>query len=115
MNDGTPNEENSAPWSTPIAIPSATAAAIARYGFHPCWTFKTAMSADVTPLTAPTDRSISPRSSTNTTPTEMSPVAVTCRSRLVRLTAERKRPFSSWKMIQMTAIATMTRTETRSP
>ena len=73
------------------------------------------MSADVTPLTAPTDRSISPRSSTYTTPTEMSPVAVICSTRLVRLTAERKRPFCDWKMIQMTAIATMTRTETRSP
>ena len=43
--------------------------------FQPCWTFITAMSADATPLTAPTDRSISPSSSTNTTPTEMSPVA----------------------------------------
>ena len=42
------------------------------------------------------------------------PIAVICSIRLVRLTAERKRPFCDWKMTQMTP-APSTRTEARSP
>ena len=67
------------------------------------------------PLTAPTERSISPRSRTRTTPTEIRPTAVICSTRFVRLTAVRKRLSWDWKMIQIRAMTRMTRTSARSP
>ena len=44
-NDGMPKPVKSAPWTTPIAIPHKTPAAIARYGSQPCLTFSTAITA----------------------------------------------------------------------
>ena len=82
---------NTEPWNSPIAVPANTPAAIARYGAQPCLTLSTAMIAAHRPLTAPTERSISPSSSTSTTPIEISPTAVIWSTRLVRLTAVRKR------------------------
>src|SRR5215211_3575149 len=86
-----------------------------RYGDQPCFTVSTAITAAHRPLTAPTERSISPSSSTSTTPTEISPTAVIWRTRLVRLVAERKRSSWTWKMNQIRARATMTRSSPRSP
>ncbi len=63
-NDGTTNLLKRKPWANPIAAPTATAAAIARYGFQPCLTFKTTITAPARPDTAPTERSISPSSNT---------------------------------------------------
>ncbi len=63
---------------------------------HPtqsCLVFSTAMTAAARPPTTPTERSISPSSSTSTTPTAMMPTAVIWSMRLVRLPAVRK--FSS--------------------
>ena len=67
------------------------------------------------PLTAPTDRSISPSSSTYTMPTLIRPTAVICSIRLVRLVDVRKLLSWDWKMAQMTTSPRSTRTEARSP
>ena len=92
--DGTPKRVNTEPWNSPIAVPAATPAAIARYGDQPCFTLSTAMIAAHRPLTAPTERSISPSSSTSTMPIETSPTAVIWSTRLDRLTELMKR--GSW-------------------
>ena len=62
--DGIANLLNRKPCEQPIAAPTATAAAIARYGFQPCLTFSTTITAPARPDTAPTERSISPSSNT---------------------------------------------------
>jgi hypothetical protein len=63
----------------------------------PWRTLSTAITAAAKPLTAPTERSISPSSSTSTTPIEIVPTAAICSVRFVRLAAERKRSFIAWK------------------
>src|ERR1700759_2685388 len=63
-NDGTANLLNRKPWAQPIAAPTATAAAIGTYGFQPCLTFRTTITAPPRPDTAPTERSISPSNRT---------------------------------------------------
>ncbi len=67
-----------------------TATSIAGQPDQPWLTLSTAMQAAATPLTTPTDRSISPSSSTSTTPTAMMPSGVICSIRLVRLPEVRK-------------------------
>src|SRR3954467_1146017 len=67
------------------------------------------------PLTAPTDRSISPSRSTSTTPTEISPTPVIWRIRFVRLPAVRNRSSWIWKMAQIRMRPTITRSSPRSP
>ena len=67
------------------------------------------------PLTEPTDRSISPSSSTSTMPMAMVPTAALCRVRLTRLRAERKSLFRLWKTAQMMIRPTTTGSEPRSP
>ena len=47
---------------------------MARSAFQPCLTLSTAITPAASPLTAPTERSISPSSRTNTTPTEIVPI-----------------------------------------
>ena len=113
--DGMPKRVKRAPWSAPIATPATMAAAIAVYGLHPCWTFSTAITAAARPLTAPTDRSISPSRRTKTTPTEIRPTAVIWRKRLVRFSAVRKWLFSSWNTSQISPSTMKTRSEARSP
>ena len=85
---------NTDPWKRPIAVPANTAAAIARYGDQPCCTFSTAMIEAHRPLTAPTERSISPSSSTCTIPIETRPTAHVWSTRFDRLTELMKR--GSW-------------------
>ena len=114
-NEGMPKLVNSAPCANPIAIPHSTPAVIARYGSQPCLTLSTDITAAARPLTAPTERSISPNSSTYTTPTEIRPTAVIWSIRFVRLIAVRKRSFYNWKMIQITTTPRITRRDARSP
>jgi len=78
-------------------------------------TLSTAVTAAARPLTAPTDRSISPSSSTSTTPTEIVPMAAIWRVRLVRLIAVRKRSLASAKIVQMIASTMSTRSDPSSP
>ena len=113
--DGTPNWVTMKPLKAPIAQPIRSAAMIPRSGDQPCWTESTAMTAAARPLTAPTERSISPRSRTSTTPIEIVAIAAICRVRFERLTALRKRSLAIWKIVQISAIPRITRTEARSP
>ena len=78
-------------------------------------TDRTAITAAASPLTAPTERSISPSSSTSTTPIEIVATAAIWSVRLERLTALRKRSLAIWKMVQITAMPTSTRTSPSSP
>jgi len=114
-NDGIPKAVTMNPLKSPIARPTPSPAKIPRSGGKPCWTLRTAITPAASPLTAPTERSISPSSRTSTTPIEIVAVAAICSVRLERLTAERKRSFAIWKIVQITAIPTSTRTEPRSP
>ena len=54
------------------------------------------------PLTEPTERSISPTSSTHTMPSEITPTAQESRIRLTRLPLERKTGLRIWKIVPMT-------------
>jgi hypothetical protein len=103
------------PWKSPIAAPAARAAAIAGTAGQPTFTDRLAMIAPASPLTAPTERSISPRSSTNTTPMEIVPTAAICSVRFVRLTAVRKRSCAIAKTVQMIASTIRTRSDPSSP
>ena len=114
-NEGIPNVVTMKPVKSPIAAPVASPATIASSGDHPCWTLSTAITEAASPLTAPTERSISPSSSTRTTPIEIVATPVIWSTRFERLTAVRKRSLASWKMIQITAMITITRTVANSP
>ena len=67
------------PLKKPIAAPTPRPARIPRIGAQPCWTLSTAITPAARPLTAPTERSISPSSRTSTTPIEIVAVAAICR------------------------------------
>ena len=110
-NDGTPKRVTKKPLSRPIAAPVARPAQIAGTGPQPCLTLSTAMTAAARPLTAPTDRSISPSSRISTMPIEIVPTAAICSTRFVRLNDVRKRSFWVWKMIQISARTNATRSE----
>jgi hypothetical protein len=86
-----------------MAAPAASPIRMASQPATPWSTLSTATTAAVTPLTAPTDRSISPSSSTSTTPREIVPVAASCSTRLVRLPGVRKLGLAIAKIAQMTA------------
>ena len=107
-NDGTRSLVIHAPWNAPMARPTAIAAAIDGHAVQPCLTLSTAIDAAANPLTAPTERSISPSSRTSTMPTEIVPMAAICSMRLVRLTGDRNRSFRIWKTIQMTTMPSST-------
>jgi hypothetical protein len=102
-------------WNSPMAAPAASPAKIARVGSHPFLTDSTAVIDAHTPLTEPTERSISPRSSTSVMPMEIVPTAAICSSRFVRLRDSRKNSDRFAKMIQMIARTRITRTDPSSP
>src|SRR5690349_1541729 len=103
------------PWNAPITTATSSAAPIAGTAPQPDFTDRLAMIAAHRPETAPTDRSISPSSSTSTTPTETIPTATVCSARLVRLTGVRKRSWAIAKITQMIASVISTRSEPASP
>ena len=114
-NDGIPNVVTMKPLKSPIAVPTSRPRTIANAGSTPSLTESTAITAAARPETAPTDRSISPSSSTRTTPIEIVATAAIWRVRFVRLTALRNRSFATWKIVQMIAMPSRTRTEPSSP
>ena len=75
--DGIPKVVTMKPLNIPIAQPTARPARIASPGSSPSLTDRTAMTAAARPLTAPTERSISPSRSTRTTPIEIVATAAT--------------------------------------
>ncbi len=89
-NEGTRNRLMIVPWISPIRRPTTSAPAMATYHGSPCSTDSRAMTTAATPLTNPTDRSISPRSRTKTMPMAMTVICAICRSRLTKLRGLRK-------------------------
>src|SRR4051812_44429807 len=71
------------PLKRPISAPVRSPARMASSGLQPCFTLSTAITPAASPLTAPTDRSISPSSRTSTTPTEIVPIAAIWSARFV--------------------------------
>ncbi len=71
---GTPIRAKMKPWIAPATVPVRIARTRASISFMPCVMFSTANVAPATPLTEPTDRSISPSSRTKTMPTAIMPV-----------------------------------------
>lgn len=112
---GAPIRAKKKPWRAPISAPPATAARIASHSFTPWVTARTATIAPETPLTEPTERSISPSSSTKMMPTAIMPVATMVIAMLVRFSGERKFAFNPWKMPQMMIRPRTTGMEPRSP
>ena len=101
-NDGMPKRVNQLPWNTPTSVPVKTPASTASGAGTFMFTDSTAITAAHSPLTMPTERSISPSSRTSTTPTEMVPTAAIWIDRFTRLNESRKMPFEAyWKMAQM--------------
>ena len=92
-NDGTRKKVTKKPWKRPTPRPTSSAARIAAQPGQSFLTLSTAITEAARPLTMPTDRSISPSSSTRTTPVAMIPSPAIWSIRLVRLPAVRK--FSS--------------------
>ena len=76
-----------------MARPVAIAARIAVGRDHPWYTSSTARIDPDAPLTDPIERSISPSSSTSTTPMEIIPIVAESRLSSTRLRDERKREF----------------------
>ena len=114
-NEGTRKRVIQTPWRSPMPAPARTPTPTARAPGRPALTLSTAMTAAQSPLTAPTDRSISPSSRTSTTPTEIVPMAAIWRTRLVRLRGVRKLPFSDWKTMAIRISAATTGSEPISP
>ena len=67
------------------------------------------------PLTAPTDRSISPSSRMSTTPTDTVPIGAICSARFVRFAEVRKFELATAKYVQISARTMRTRSEPSSP
>ena len=86
-NAGAPILAKKKPWIAPMAAPLARATSTASHSFMPWVTLSTAVMAPATPLTEPTDRSISPSSSTKMMPTDIMPVATIATAMLLRFSA----------------------------
>ncbi len=111
---GTPIRAKMKPWIAPATVPVRIASTRASISFMPCVMFSTANVAPATPLTEPTDRSISPSSRTKTMPTAIMPVPTIATDMSEKLPV-RKLPFRLVKMAQMTRRPTTTGMEPRSP
>ncbi len=112
---GTPTLAKNRPWIRPTIAPPATAATRATHWLTPWVTLSTAKIAAQSPLTEPTERSISPSSSTNTTPMAIMPVPTICWERLDRFWADRKVLLRLPKTAQMMIRARTTGSEPSSP
>ncbi len=90
----------SVPCRAPRAAVTASAAGIAAHHGQPM-EGRTRIVTTVAPIPAmnPSDRSISPRRRTNTSPMPISMNTEPCTSRLTRLPADRNFAFCVWKMI----------------
>ena len=105
------------PWKRPMATPTTSADPTAIGPGTPIVTLRTAITADASPLTMPTVKSISPSSSTNTTPTAIVPVAALWSARFVRLNGVRNELLGEVivKIVQMRTSPMMTGSWPTSP
>ena len=92
-----------------------TIAGMAPNSLEPSGSMSSAVSTPPTPLTKPTDRSISPSSRTKTMPMPMTAKAAIWTMRLTKFPAVRKRSFWDWKTIAMMIRPTMIGSEPSSP
>lgn len=114
-NAGTPTRAKKKPWMAPATLPVRMARTSASHSAMPCVTASTAKVAPATPLTEPTDRSISPSSRTKTIPTAIMPVPTMATEMSERLPAVRKFEFRLAKIAQMMIRPMTTGIEPRSP
>lgn len=112
---GAPIRAKKKPWIAPITAPLTMATTIASHSFMPWVTLSTATRAPETPLTEPTERSISPSSRTKMMPTAIMPVATIVVAMSLMFFAERNSEFMLWKTMAMIARPTTTGMEPRSP
>ncbi len=112
---GTPILEKKKPCTAPMATAARMPISTASHSLTPWRTASTEESAAVTPATEPSDRSISPSSSTKTTPVAIRPGPAIHLVMLVRLSALRKEPVFHWKMAAMMIRPTTTGSEPSSP
>ena len=110
-----PNRVSAKPYSSPIAIATTDASTTSTIQFQPCRTDSTPTRAPDSPLTDPTDRSISPTSSTHTMPSEMMPTAQESSVRFTRFALDRNIGLSDWKMVQIRRSPTTTGSAPTSP
>ena len=116
--EGTPSFVMITPCSRPMPMPAASATTSAAGQPNTLWLsgkVSRATSTPATPLTKPTDRSISPSSSTNTIPMPMVAKAAAWTMRLTKLPAVRKFEFWVWKTIAMMISPTTIGSEPSSP
>ncbi len=112
---GAPIRAKKKPWMAPMTAPLRTATSMASHSFMPWVTLSTATTAPETPLTEPTERSISPSSSTKMMPTAIMPVATMVTAMSLTFFAERNSEFRLWKTTQMMIRPMITGIEPRSP
>ncbi len=112
---GAPIRAKKKPCRAPMIAPAARAVRTASHSLTPCVTLITAVIAEETPETEPTERSISPSSSTKMMPTDIMPVATMATKMLLRFSAPRKAEFRLWKIAQMAMRPTTTGRAPRSP
>ena len=112
---GIPMRLNTAAYTRPITTPAATAAAMAIHTGTSRLTNRTARIAADSPLTDPTDRSISPTSSTHTMPSAITPTGTASITRLTRLGLDRKIELEICRTVEMTTSPAMTGSRPRSP
>src|SRR5215212_2006390 len=98
-----------------MAAPMTSESATARATGTPLLTHSTARTADDSPLTDPTDRSISATSSTHTTPRAMTPTGTDSSSTLERFWLDRKIELSELNTIAITTSPATTGRIPRSP
>ena len=98
-NDGMPTLANSVPWIRPIVAPAPSARRMASgtETWLPSGCSSNATITPPTPLTKPTDRSISPSSRTKTIPMPITANGASWISRLTKLPAVRKFELRAWK------------------
>ena len=114
MNDGIRSRATSVPWMTPTAAQASSVTMIAAHHgqFAPVgWTSSATMTLP-SPMTRPTDRSISPRSRAKISAIASSMYTVLCSKRLTRFCADRNFEFAIWKP---TATTTRPRITGRTP
>ncbi len=112
---GTPTLAKKMPWIAPTTAPPTRAVSSATHSLTPLLTFSTAKIAAHRPLTEPTERSISPSSSTKTIPIAIMPVPTICWDRLERFWADRKLLLRLPNTAQITIRASTTGSEPSSP
>src|SRR5215472_3437307 len=114
MNDGILRRATSVPWMAPNAAQASNATMIAAHHGQsaPLGCTSSATMTLPSPMTRPTERSISPRSRAKISAIASNMYMLLCSNRLTRFSGDRNFGFATWKL---TATTTMARTTGRTP